>query len=216
MQQVQQTISPALLVEKLRTALHGRTPVAEASDGAKPAGVLVPLQYHDGAWHIILNVRSNHVGQHKGEIAFPGGRLEPEDATMTDCALRECWEEMGIRPEDVDILGEMDAKLTRTNFLVWPTVGIVPHPYDFRPDPREVAEVVEVPLDLIVDGSAARHEARLLDDGTLLRRMAFGHGDYLVFGATAWILGDLVRIIASAGLTPADLSQRRSDQETNQ
>jgi len=216
LQQVQQTISPALLVEKLRTALHGRTPVAEASDGAKPAGVLVPLQYHDGAWHIILNVRSNHVGQHKGEIAFPGGRLEPEDATMTDCALRECWEEMGIRPEDVDILGEMDAKLTRTNFLVWPTVGIVPHPYDFRPDPREVAEVVEVPLDLIVDGSAARHEARLLDDGTLLRRMAFGHGDYLVFGATAWILGDLVRIIASAGLTPADLSQRRSDQETNQ
>lgn len=214
MQQVQQRTDPALLVEKLRVALDNRIPVAEAADGAKPAGVLVPLQYHDEAWHVILNVRSEHVGQHKGEIAFPGGRLEPEDADMTACALRETWEEMGIRPEDVDVLGPMDATLTRTNFLVWPTIGVIPYPYDFRPDPREVAEVVEVPLAVIADGTAARHEARLLNDGTLLRRMSFGHGDYLVFGATAWILGDLVRIMTAAGLTPADLSQRPSDQET--
>lgn len=214
LQQVQQRTDPALLVEKLRAALDNRTPAAEASDGARPAGVLVPLQYHDDAWHVILNVRSEHVGQHRGEIAFPGGRLEPEDVDMTACALRETWEEMRIRPEDVEVLGPMDARLTRTNFLVWPTVGIVPYPYDFVPDPREVAEIVEVPLDVIVDGSSALHEARLLSDGTLLRRTSFSHNGYLVFGATAWILEDLVQIIAGAGLTPADLSQRRTDQET--
>ena len=213
MQQVQQTTDPALLVEKLRVALDNRVPVDEASDGARPAGVLVPLQYHDDAWHVILNVRSDHVGQHKGEIAFPGGRLEPEDVDMTACALRETWEEMRIRPEHVDVLGPLDARLTRTNFLVWPTVGIVPYPYEFVPDPREVAEVVEIPLDVILDGSATLHEARLLDDGTLLRRTSFSHDGYLVFGATAWILGDLAQILTEAGLTPEDLSQRRTDQE---
>ena len=204
-----------MLVDRLRTALSKHTPVAEAAEGAKPAGVLVPLHYHDDQWHVVLHVRSNHVGQHKGEIAFPGGRLEPEDADMAACALRETWEEMGVRPEDVDVLGQMDSKLTRTNYLVWPTVGVVPFPYEFKTDPREVAEVVELPLRVIVDGSAARHEARLFSDGTLLRRMAFGHGDYLVFGATAWILGDLVRIIADAGLTPEDLSHGQLNQETS-
>lgn len=212
--QLQQRTKPALLIDRLRAALMDHTPVAEAADGAKPAGVLVPLHYHDDRWHVILHVRSQRVGQHKGEIAFPGGRLEECDTDMTACALRETWEEMGIRPEDVDILGPMDSKLTRTNYLVWPTVGVVPHPYDFKTDPREVAEVVELPLDVIVDGSAARHEARLFKDGTLLRRMAFGHGDYLVFGATAWILGDLVQIITDAGLTPEDLNHGRPKQET--
>ena len=89
-------------------------------------------------------------------------------------------------------------------------------PYEFPPDPREVQEVVEMPLDAIVDGTAALHEARLFEDGSVLRRMSFAHGGYLVFGATAWILGDLARIIAGAGLTPRDLSQGRPDQETTQ
>jgi 8-oxo-dGTP pyrophosphatase MutT (NUDIX family) len=186
---------PETLVEALRTALRDRPPVAEASDGATPAGVLIPLQYHDDAWHVIVNVRSNKVSQHKGEIAFPGGKLEPEDTDMTECALRETWEEMGIRPEDVDVLGPLDARITRTNFLVWPTVGVVPHPYEFRPDAREVAEVVELPLELLLDGSAVRHEARLNRDGTMTQRASYGFEGHLVFGATAWILGDLLDLI---------------------
>jgi 8-oxo-dGTP pyrophosphatase MutT (NUDIX family) len=189
------------LVEALRTAMAKRTPVAEASDGATPAGVLVPLQYHDDGWHVIVNVRSNDVGLHKGEISFPGGKLEPEDEDMTACALRETWEEMGIRPEHVDVLGSMDARLTRTNFLVWPTLGVVPHPYDFRPDAREVAEVVELPLGRLLDGSAVRHEARLERDGTMVRRVSYAHEGHLVFGATAWILSDLLEIINGIGWT---------------
>ena len=193
--QTPDTIGPGTLVEALRFALAGRTPVAEASDGTKPAGVLIPLHFHDDAWHVIVNVRSEHVSQHKGEIAFPGGKLEPDDVDMTACALRETWEEMGVRPEDVDVLGTMNARTTRTNFLVWPTVGVVPHPYDFNADPREVAKVVELPLDLLLDGTAVLHEAALKPDGTLVRRAAYGHEGHLVFGATAWILGDLLDVI---------------------
>ena len=194
MQTLDRTDSGAL-IEALRTALTNRPLTNEASGGATAAGVLVPLHYHDGGWHVILNVRSEHVGQHQGEMAFPGGRLEPVDADMTACALRESWEEMGILPADVDVLGPLSAKLTRTNFLVWPTVGVVPHPYDFKPDPREVAEVVEIPLQGLLDGSLVRHEARMAPDGTLVRRTAYGHDGYLVFGATAWILAELLEII---------------------
>ena len=190
---------PGALVDALRAALAGRSPVAEASDGSTPAGVLIPLHYHDEDWHVILNVRSEFVGQHKGEVAFPGGRLEPEDVDMTACALRESWEEMGIDPEDVDVLGPMNARLTRTNFLVWPTLGVVPHPYAFKPDPREVAEVIELPIGPLLTGVSVRHEARMGIDGTLQRRVAYGHGRHLVFGATAWILTDLLDLIDEVG-----------------
>lgn len=197
--QTNQDTNPGALIEALRGALAGRAPVAEATDGAKPAGVLVPLHYHDDAWHVILNVRSQHVSNHQGEISFPGGKLEPGDADMTACALRESWEEMGIRPEDVDVLGSMDAMHTRTNFLVWPTVGVVPHPYEFQPDPREVAEIFEISLDAMLDGTAVRHEARLNADGTLIRRKAYVRDEHLVFGATAWILNDLLELITTTG-----------------
>ena len=203
--QANQDTNPGALIEALRVELAHRTPLVQTIDGAMLAGVLVPLHFHDSAWHVILNVRSQHVSNHQGEIAFPGGKLEPADADMTACALRESWEEMGIKPEDVDVLGAMDATLTRTNFLIWPTVGVVPHPYEFLPDPREVAQVLEIPLHALLDGTAVRHEARLSADGTVLRRVAYGHDGHLVFGATAWILSDLLGLINKIGTATGDL-----------
>ena len=189
---------PKALPEALRHILTGRQPADEASDGASQAAVLVPLQHHDGQWHVILNVRSETVGEHKGEVAFPGGRLEPADADMVACALRETWEEMGIRPEDVDVLGRLDAVMTRTNYLVWPTVGVVPHPYAFAPNAREVAAVIEAPVDDLLDPAAARHEARVMPDGTVRKRVAYVYGEHLIFGATAWILEQLLGFIAQS------------------
>ncbi len=183
------------LVEQLRAALADRVATAEANDGATPAGVLVPLQYHHDDWHVIFNVRSDQVGQHKGEVAFPGGRLETTDPDMLGCALREAWEEMGIRPEHVDVLGPLDAVLTRTQFLVWPIVGVVPHPYEFTIDGREVAEVFDVPLARLLDPANARHEARLLADGTFSRRFSYASENHLIFGTTAWILTQFVGLV---------------------
>ena len=97
--------------------------------------------------------------------------------------------------------------LTRTNFLVWPTVGLVPHPYAFAPDAREVASVIEAPLDELLDPAAARHEARILPDGTVMKRLAYVSGEHLIFGATAWILAQLLDFIGGMG-TPADLGER--------
>ncbi len=190
------------LIEGIRRALAGREPSFEAVDGARPAAVLVPLRHHDGDWHVVLNVRSQHVGQHRGEIAFPGGKLEPGDEDMLACALREMQEEMGVRPEDIDVLGPLDAILTRTNFLVWPTVGVVPYPYEYQVDEGEVAEVIEAPLSHLMAESAVRREARLAADGSLVERVAYAYGEHLVFGATAWILAQLVELAQE--LTRAD------------
>ena len=199
------TTTPAeasALIEGMRRALHGREPVCEAVDGARPAAVLVPLQPHPDGWRVVLNLRSQHVGLHQGEIAFPGGKLEPQDDDMLACALREMWEEMGVRPEHVDVLGPLDAILTRTNFIVWPTVGVIPYPYDYDIDEGEVAEVIEIPLAALLDESAVRREARLGPDGVLVERVAYAHGPSLVFGATAWILAQLVELARSLSPPP--------------
>ncbi len=190
------------MIEAIRQALADREPLFNAVDGARPAAVLVPLQYHDGDWQVILNVRSQHVGLHQGEIAFPGGKLETADRDMLSCALRETWEEMGISPGDVDVLGPLDAILTRTNYIVWPSVGVIPHPYAYTVDEGEVAEVIEIPLTHLLSESAVRREARLGPGGELVERVAYAHGEHLVFGATAWILTQLVDI--AQGLTRAN------------
>ena len=183
-------------MEELRVALATREPSAPPrADGARPAAVLIPLHYHDGEWHVILNVRSQFVGLHQGEIAFPGGKYEQTDVDMLACALREAHEEMGIAPRDVDVLGSLEPVLTRTDYLVWPTVGTIPHPYRFEVDENEVAEIIEIPLDHLLNDSATRQEARLNPDGSLLQRTAYVHGPHLVFGATAWILAQLLDLL---------------------
>lgn len=198
----------AARIEALRNALASREPSAPPdADGARPAAVLIPLHYHDDEWHVILNVRSQFVGMHQGEIAFPGGKYEPTDPDMLACALREAHEEMGIAPADVDVIGSLEPVLTRTDYLVWSTVGVIPHPYRFEVDENEVAEIIEIPLDHLLTDTAERHEARLNPDGTLLQRKAYAHGPHLVFGATAWILVQLLDLLRN--LRPGDEGQEK-------
>jgi 8-oxo-dGTP pyrophosphatase MutT (NUDIX family) len=195
-------------IEKLRAALASRTPSMQPrADGPRPAAVLIPLHYHDGGWHVILNVRSQFVGMHQGEIAFPGGKYEPTDPDMLACALREASEEMGIAPGDVDVIGSLEPVLTRTDYLVWSTVGVIPHPYRFEVDENEVAEIIEIPLDHLLTEAAERHEARLNPDGSLLQRKAYVHGPNFVFGATAWILAQLLDLLQD--LHPANETREK-------
>lgn len=164
--------------------------------------MLVPL-YHDGAqWQVVLNVRSMRLAEHKGEIAFPGGSMEENDADAQACALRETWEEMGVRPEDVDVLGPLDTVLTRTGFMVWPTVGAIPYPYDFNLDPREVAEALHAPLAAFLDPASLRRERRAERGGAHADRVAYACGGRLVYGATAVILTQLLDAVR--GVEQAD------------
>ena len=196
-------IASSFSIDIMCQALATYTPKAPERVGVdktqlRPAGVLVPLYPRDSAWHLLLCRRSDLVSEHQGEMAFPGGRLEQDDTDLLQCALREGWEEVGIRSEDVTVVGQLDAVTTRTGYLVAPTVVTLPDSYGFVPNEREVAELIEVPLHWLLDYRSVRHEALLQVDGSLVSRFAYAVGPHLVFGATSLILSQLLGLYAQA------------------
>jgi len=162
-----------------------------------PAGVLLLLYRKSDEYCILLNKRSEWVEDHKGEIALPGGRKDICDRTVRETALRETHEEMGISPEDIQVLGQLDDVPTVSNYLISTWVGTIPYPYDFEPCAREVAEVLEVPISLLRDRSSHREEARLVD-GRLTSTTAYSYQGHLIYGATAQLLGQFLSIVDDA------------------
>jgi 8-oxo-dGTP pyrophosphatase MutT (NUDIX family) len=159
-----------------------------------PAAVLLLLYAKEGAYHVLLNKRSELVEHHKGEISFPGGARDPEDRDFLDTALRETEEEMGVSRSDVTILGELDDIVTRSNFGVRVFVGTIPYPYPFKPSQDEIAEVLEVPLSVLQDPANLRQDARWVDN-QLTTSYAYACGEHLVFGATATILEQFLDLL---------------------
>src|SRR5579884_4143168 len=112
-----------------------------------PAAVLVLLTRAGGEDSIMLTVRSQEVEHHKGQISFPGGAVHAADADLQTTALRETWEEVGVKPDDVEIIGRLDDIITISHFLVTPFLGVLrKHPYEYLPSPIEVGEIIEPPV----------------------------------------------------------------------
>lgn len=165
--------------------------------GQTVAAVLIPLFEKQGAVHVLLTRRSDAVEHHKGEISFPGGKLDDTDPDLLSCALRETSEEVGVDPADVQILGELDDFYTvATNFLVVPFVGSIPFPYDFTPSEREIAEVLDVPLDVFFD-PARRSEEIWNVHGKPLEVVFYRWREHTIWGATARILKHFTRLLDS-------------------
>jgi 8-oxo-dGTP pyrophosphatase MutT (NUDIX family) len=116
------------------------------------AAVLIPMFRHLNAWHLLFIRRAEHEGdRHSGQVAFPGGRWTPQDADVTDTALREAQEEIGLDPKRVVLLGKLRPLHTLSNFLVTPVVGKIPWPLKLTTDPVEVARVFSIPLGWLGD-----------------------------------------------------------------
>jgi 8-oxo-dGTP pyrophosphatase MutT (NUDIX family) len=125
----------------------------------KPAAVLLPLFRHKARWHLLFIRRArNRNDRHSGEVAFPGGRIEPEDANARQAAIREANEEIGLAGEAVALLGHMPEYRTSSNFAVNPVVGEIDWPARLRPDPAEVARIFSIPLDWLA--RPEHHEIR--------------------------------------------------------
>ena len=180
--------------EKIRGILAGREKTCIQDDRLKRAAVLIPVFKKDGAYHLLFTRRTDRVEHHKGQISFPGGRQDPEDADLLATALREAEEEMGLRKEDVRILGELDDICTVSDFCVAPFVGLIPYPYPFRPSPHEIDEMIEVPLASLLDPARSRREFR--EHGGLTWPVHFyEHGRHTIWGATASILKQLLDLL---------------------
>ncbi|RNC68006.1 MAG: CoA pyrophosphatase [Desulfuromonadales bacterium] len=133
------------LTARIRTLLAARTRVPMAP-GPVPAAVLLPLFFERGEWHILFTKRTEHLNHHRGEISFPGGTRHPEDAGPRETALRETWEEVGILPDDVDVLGMLDDFWSVHNYLVTPVVGVFPSGYPLRVNHDEIERLIVTPL----------------------------------------------------------------------
>lgn len=153
----------------------------------RPAGVLVPLIVTDNRVEVILTKRASGLKHHPGQIAFPGGKQEESDANVAAAALREAHEEIGLEPSNVELLGEMPPHETVTSFTMTPVLGRVLNPFEVRPEPGEVEEVFQVPLDHLMD--TARYSVqsrRWLGQRRYYYTVPFG--PYYIWGATARIL----------------------------
>lgn len=160
-----------------------------------PAAVLVPLYEREGEYYILLTKRTERVEHHKGQISFPGGARHEADRDLVDTALRETFEEIGVKPEDVEILGQLDRMGTLTsNFLITPFVGIIPCPYEFTVNQDEIEELVEVPVSALLDEKNYREESQIYE-GRLYVGSFFDYRGKVIWGATARILKQFLDLV---------------------
>ncbi len=186
-------------LQLVRSALSSREVHSVTGPDLMESAVLLLLYPKDGDYCVLFNKRSEEVEFNKGEMCFPGGARDPEDADLEVTARREAFEEMGVRAEDVTIFGELDGTTTRAGFSIHPFVGTIPYPYDFIPGPADVAAVVEVPLTHLFDDRNIRDQTRVMPDGTTVNTRSYAYGPHLIYGATARILQQFLELLKGAG-----------------
>ncbi|HLO78570.1 MAG TPA: CoA pyrophosphatase [Magnetospirillum sp.] len=161
-----------------------------------PAAVLVPLVERPEGLSVLLTQRTDHLAHHPGQISFPGGRLEEADGGDPQiAALRETEEEIGLARHHVTLLGRLDQYITGTGFGVTPVVGVVAPPFDLSPDPFEVAEVFEVPLQFLMDPQNHKLH-RVVVEGRHRPFWSMTWEQRVIWGATAGILVNLSEVLA--------------------
>ena len=173
-----------------------RPPGPEARQG----GVLVLLYLYGGHVHLPLILRPTYSGVHSGQVGFPGGGRESADADLTATALREAYEEVGVEPAAVIVLGQLSPLfVTASNYLVQPTVGWCSSRPDFRTDPYEVAQLLETPLAHLLDPATTQRELWPLR-GRAVEVPFFAVAGQTVWGATAMMLSELLALPAVQSL----------------
>jgi 8-oxo-dGTP pyrophosphatase MutT (NUDIX family) len=182
-----------MVAEKIARALQSRSPQTIAGHDFKPAAVLVPIQERQDGDYLVLTKRAEHLSTHKGQIAFPGGRVDASDADEVGAALRESHEEIGIQPSHVRVLGQLDQVTAGYGFLVTPFVGVIPSTCEFRLNPAETAAVSSVPIKALMEPPNFTMDDYLSPGGH--RSYHFRVNGWDVWGVTARIIVQFLELV---------------------
>lgn len=179
-----------LLANRRRVDLQGN---------GRPSAVLVPLFWQQGTVHLLLNRRTCKVEHHKGEISFPGGARDDSDTSLAHTMLRETQEELGIASEHIRILGTLDDTITLvSNFVITPFVGIIPFPYPFHIETREIQELLYIPLAFFSERRDYWHGSFRYQSQDVPCHFYRWQPDCIVWGATARIIHGLCELVATS------------------
>ena len=163
----------------------------------RPAAVLVPVM-HGSSPGVLLTLRTSHLRSHAGQVAFPGGRIEPDDASPEAAALREAEEEVGLAPSDVELAGRLPEYVTGTGYHITPILGLLPDGLNLVPNPEEVEALFTLPLATLLDPSAPERRSRIYR-GRERHFWVWPHETHYIWGATAGILVNLAARLRAGG-----------------
>ena len=181
--------------QKVKEALASQQRQVITKEGYRPSAVLIPIYENKNEHYIVLTKRTQSVMYHKGQISFPGGAYDKEDGDLADTALREAFEEIGVRADDVEILGNLDDQSTYTSkFIITPFVGAIPHPYKFKVSRREVEELIEAPLSALLKPGCFSPETQD-EEGKSHPWGHYVYGNHKITGITARILKQLLDLV---------------------
>ena len=181
-------------IENIRQILSQREACHIPHADMTPSAVLVPIYENSGELHMLFTKRTERVDSHKGQISFPGGRCE-QGETAQATALRESWEEIGLRSVDVRILGELDDTITVfTNYVITPFVGAIPYPYQFQINTQEVDRIITVPMAALLDKGNCTEDTQIYQ-GEAILVCTYTYGKDVIWGATARILKHFLDLV---------------------
>lgn len=168
----------------------------QAPDPRRQASaVLIPVCIGDGDDRLLYTKRTDTLRSHRGQVCFPGGKRSADDPNLVSTALREAYEEVGIRPEDVEVLGILDDLQTVSGYVITPVVGRIQSPYPYRLNPAEIDALIEVPIKRLFDHGTIELKTHLGPGGLHYNVYSFEADGELIWGATARITRQLVDVL---------------------
>lgn len=184
-----------MMLKLVRDRLNSYVPKTIKDVDWACAGVLIPILEKEGDLFILLTKRTEEVNVHKGEVSFPGGMCEATDKDTMTTALRECEEEVGIDRRDIEVIGRLDDTRTITGFLITPYVGLVPYPYPFKTNPKEVSYLIFLPFNELLKADPSFEQAEHMN--RIHRVPAIYYNGDKIWGATCRMLLRLRDIVTN-------------------